>query len=115
VETALDGFEPGPINTVTNSAGLRIEFNTGGECRHGSSSTPFGISGTAIGEIMPVNTRSNRFAVRFRRNGFEQLPPSFEAGPPTVLETIFGAGPSAPAAIDTTVFFRFPTVTELRY
>jgi hypothetical protein len=114
VATPANG-ELGVINASTNSVGLRFEFNLEATCHNHTTSYPLTIKGSAIGEITPVNTKSNRFRVKFKRSGYEQVPQSFEAGPPTVLVSDVGLAPPEPTAVETTMFLTFPKVTEIKY
>jgi hypothetical protein len=75
----------------TNTVGVRLEFNLEAVCRTRTTTYPLTVKGSAIGQIKPVNTKSNRFTIRFTRSGYEQVPAMFEGGPPTVLVSTVGA------------------------
>lgn len=115
IVAAPSNGELGVINESANAVGLRMEFNLEAVCHFHTSAMPLTIKGSAIGQITPVNTKSNRYRVRFTRSGYEQVPPSFEAGPPTVLVSALGAEPPEPTAVETTMFLTFRKVAEIKY
>jgi hypothetical protein len=106
--------ELGRIDASSNSVGLRLEFNLEAVCKSRTSTYPLSIKGSAIGVIKPVNTKSNRFTIKFTRSGYEQVPAMFEGGPPTVLVSTVGVNPPQPTAVQTTMFVKFPTPTEIK-
>jgi hypothetical protein len=106
--------ELGRINASQSSVGVRLEFNFEAVCRSRTSTYPLTVKGSAIGEIKPVNTKSNRFTIRFTRSGYEQTPAMFEGGAPTVLVSTVGVNPPEPTAVETTMFLKFPAVTEIK-
>ncbi|HEV7584409.1 MAG TPA: hypothetical protein VGO14_01390 [Solirubrobacteraceae bacterium] len=97
-----------------NTVGVRLEFNLEAVCRMGTSTFPLTVKGSAIGQINPLATKSNRFTLRFTRSGYEQVPTMFEGGPPTVLVSAVGAAPPEPTAVETNMFLKFPVVTEIK-
>jgi hypothetical protein len=96
-----------------NAVGVRLEFNLEAVCRSRTTTFPLTIKGSAIGRINPVNTKSNRFTIRFTRSGYEQVPAMFEGGPPTVLVSTLGAAPPEPTAVETTMFLKM-AATEIK-
>jgi hypothetical protein len=96
-----------------NTVGVRLEFNLEAVCRAGTTTYPLAINGSAIGQINPVNTKSNRFTIKFTCSGYDQVPAMFESGPPAVLVSTVGVAPPEPTAVETTMFLKM-AVTEIK-